>query len=284
MAADFTLSRYRRYLEAIQATFGAPLKFDEWLRAPRSPTRFCLIRHDVDRRPDRALRMARLEAERGIHASYYFRSKAGSFAPPVIRSIAQLGHEIGYHYECLSDCGGDLAGAYRDFTGHLQRLRECAEVSTVSMHGRPLSRYDNRDLFRDPEYHDRLIHRLGVLGEIYLDIDYRDICYISDTGRNWYSSRANIRDQVESDIVREFSNGDDLLAYLRGSPHPRMVFQIHPERWTDTALEWSMQTLKDGAVNGIKVVLRLSRMPYLHEVGRRMRDGEGTGCGSGGRR
>ena len=61
--------------------------------------KFCVLRHDVDKIPENALRMAELEAEMGIYGTYFFRIVPASFNINIIEKIAKLGHEIGYHYE-----------------------------------------------------------------------------------------------------------------------------------------------------------------------------------------
>ena len=58
-----------------------------------------ILRHDVDRRPLNALTTAKLENELGIRGTYYFRIVPESFDETIIKQIAELGHEIGYHYE-----------------------------------------------------------------------------------------------------------------------------------------------------------------------------------------
>ena len=60
-----------------------------------------VLRHDIDRKPMNALRMAELEYELGIQSTYYFRFPC-TFKPEIIRKIRDLGHEVGYHYEVLS--------------------------------------------------------------------------------------------------------------------------------------------------------------------------------------
>jgi len=66
-------------------------------------TKICVIlRHDVDRLPENALVFARIEKQVGIKVSYYFRIVEESFDEDIIRQIADMGHEIGYHYENLS--------------------------------------------------------------------------------------------------------------------------------------------------------------------------------------
>ena len=42
----------------------------------------------------------------GIKESYYFRAVPESWDEDIIKEIAELGHEIGYHYDDLAQCGG----------------------------------------------------------------------------------------------------------------------------------------------------------------------------------
>ena len=252
---DFTLHAYRRYLLAISRAYPVILRFDEFFRLTVPPSAFCLIRHDVDRKPNHALAMAALERSFGVRTTYYFRVKQHTLKPKIIRQIHRMGHEIGYHYESLSDTRGDMEAALVDFHRNLEKLRRIAPVRTVSMHGQPLSPFDNRDLWRDAIHRRFLKKRFNILGEIYLDIDYRDVLYVSDTGRNWTTDRANRRDRVGSDCAIDFSNGQVLIAYLNNQPHPRLVFQIHPERWATTAVDYGIQWIADWAINRIKALL-----------------------------
>jgi hypothetical protein len=64
----------------------------------------------------------------------------------VIKEIHDLGHEIGYHYENLTTCMGNMEAAIDDFQRNLEKLRKIAPVSTICMHGSPRSRWDSRDL------------------------------------------------------------------------------------------------------------------------------------------
>lgn len=252
---DFSLKAYQAYLESIAGN-GIPfVRYRDFMPLSMKPERFCLIRHDVDRLPQSALRMARLEADMGVVSTYYFRTKPHTFQPDIIRAIADMGHEVGYHYESLSDTQGNISAAIVDFRQNLVRLREVAEVSTCSMHGRPLRPFDNRDIWRDPDNHAMLKEELGLMGEVYLDIDYTDIAYVNDTGRNWTSGASNRRDKVRSDVPADFGSGDQLLDYLRAQPHPRMVFQVHPERWSHNAAShlWSLSF--DLAVNTVKRIV-----------------------------
>lgn len=253
---DFTLKAYGHYIDLILKS-GIPfLRFDEFMSMTAKPKRFCLLRHDVDRKPINALNMAKLEAQKGVKATYYFRTKNNTLKPAIIKEIHALGHEIGYHYESLSDADGDIKLAIKDFETNLAKLRAIVPISTCSMHGRPLKPYDNRDIWRIKENHELLKSKFKIIGEVYLDINYSDIAYINDTGRNWTSTLSNRRDKVESNIKADFNSQEELIKYFENEIDDKLVFQIHPERWSDEFLEWNIQSLKDKTINFLKTTLR----------------------------
>lgn len=252
---DFTLNAYTQYLKAIKKSYQPILRFDEYFRLHPKPESFCLIRHDVDRKPFNALEMARLEASMAVKATYCFRTKRHTLKSDIISAISSLGHEIAYHYESLSDTKGNMGKAIKDFEKNLAKLRKFAPVSTIAMHGRPLSAFDNKAIWQTDENHDKLTRQYSILGEMYLDIDYANIAYISDTGRNWTSQKANRRDHVNSEITLDFSNGQSLLTYLNNQPHPKLVFQIHPERWSNKSLAYLAQYTIDKFANLVKAVV-----------------------------
>lgn len=258
---DFTLKSYKLYLEIIINKGYKFILFKDYINNQLlyENQNVCLIRHDVDRKPINSLKMAKLEKELGICSTYYFRIKKSVFNKKIISKISNLGHEIGYHYENLSDFNGNFELALNNFEYNLDKIRNIVEVKTCSMHGRPLSKYDNRDIWKDESRHDYLIKKLNMLGEIYLDIDYSKIAYINDTGRNWSSYKSNNRDFVNSEIKLNLNSQQDLINYLKNTPNNLIVFQIHPERWTDNKLEWLFQLLKDYFFNFAKKIINLIR-------------------------
>ena len=252
---DFTLNQYEAYIKAIKDNYSNVLLFREYMANPVQYSSFCLIRHDVDRKVQNALEMAKLEKDLGIKSTYYFRAKEHVFEEKIICKINDMGHEIGYHYECLSDTNGNMDKAYVDFEKNLKRFRSIVNVDTISMHGRPLSKYDNRDMWRHERALGNLNNLYNILGEIYLHIDYTDIAYIGDTGRNWNSGKSNKRDHVNSEIDLIFNSGEELLRELKSNPPKKLVFQIHPERWTNNAMQYNIQLAKDTGINIIKKFL-----------------------------
>jgi peptidoglycan/xylan/chitin deacetylase (PgdA/CDA1 family) len=63
-----------------------------------------LLRHDVDWAPRNALEMARMEAERGVTATYFFLVTSPLYNPlhrPVrllVQELEELGHDVGLHF------------------------------------------------------------------------------------------------------------------------------------------------------------------------------------------
>ena len=103
---DFTLKSYQSLLVTFQQAGYQFQTFEELMTSPvdgKSVT----MRHDVDELAWNALKMAQLERNLGIRATYFFRIVKQSNVPEVIRQIVALGHEVGYHYEDLSLNDGD---------------------------------------------------------------------------------------------------------------------------------------------------------------------------------
>ena len=256
---DFTIDSYKLYLRTIKRNFENNLRFDEYMKLKVKPDNFFLIRHDVDRKLLNSIKMAEIEYEMGVKASYYFRMKSHTFSPEIIKKIKGMGHEVGYHYECLSDSNGNLSEALEEFKINLSEFRKYSKISTISMHGVPLKSYDNRDMWRNDKNHKMLVEELGILGELYLDIDYSEINYVNDTGRNWQSNAYNIRDRVNSNVSKNYHSGNELLLDLKNKKITKLVFQIHPERWAHSRMENYLQELTDMFVNIVKVGARIMR-------------------------
>lgn len=69
------------------------------------PNCFAIVRHDVDMSPERALALARIEAEEGVRATYTI-LMTGEFYNPFeaqirdqLKQISALGHDIGLHFD-----------------------------------------------------------------------------------------------------------------------------------------------------------------------------------------
>ena len=267
MSRDFTISKYRDLLLALQRTgydfipFGDVCKYaQEHPEKPMPAGRYVMLRHDVDLRAGNSLRTAQVEHGLGIRASYYFRVIPQSNQPDIIHAIADMGHEIGYHYEDMSIADGDVPKALAHFEQWLAYFRQFYPVRTICMHGAPASRYDGRDLWKTKNYRD-----YGIIGEPYFDIDFNKVFYLTDTGRRWDGYRVSVRDKVKQQEQwiqegRAFHTTDDLIRSLSdGSFESRIgdavMITTHPQRWIDNTRLWMREYILQTVKNNVKRIL-----------------------------
>ncbi len=251
---DFTLEQYGQLVDALKDRFGTLCGILHWHR--EAPARGVLIRHDVDRKPANALAMAQLEARKGVLTTYYFRVVGSAFDREVIRQVAELGHEVGYHYEDLSLAHGDTRRAHQLFAEHLECLRKLASIETVAMHGSPLSRHNNIDMWQIGSLAD-----YGLAADAFLSLNYAGMPYFTDTGRSWSAGAANLRDKPASADAPPAGvhTCADLLAFVDKAKPGRLALSAHPERWAISASDWWLQLGKDAGINAVKRILRAVR-------------------------
>ena len=250
MTRDFTLEVYRDFLIALINQGYHLTSYEEYLnlsdRAPDLKT--VILRHDVDRLPQNSLATARLQASLGVKGAYYFRIVPQSFQPDYIEKIRDLGHEIGYHYEDLALNHGNPEQAIRSFERNLARVREFYPVTTMCMHGSPLSKWDNRQIWEHYNYRD-----YGIRAEPYFDIDFHKMLYITDTGRQWNRTGVSVRDKVDTAFDYDFSSTFKLIEEIEHDNLPRQMMQnIHPQRWNSDWWGWSQELVAQNAKNQVK--------------------------------
>jgi hypothetical protein len=253
---DFTLAKYKDLCLAMLESGYTPLSVYSYLTNNKAVNnKTVILRHDVDRKVNNALKIAELENELGVNSTYYFRYPY-TFKPKVIENIAFLGHEIGYHYETLSKTNGDQGKAVILFFEELEEMRKICEVKTICMHGRALSRHDNRDIWKASDFRD-----FGIIGEGYLSFN-KDLHYFTDTGRGW-NSKNNIRDFMNSRSSGYFFNGtDDLIKLIRSGRPSTLYINAHPERWAINNTDWLLNYARDSAYNIGKIFLGMVRKWY----------------------
>ena len=281
---DFTLHTYSLLLKAQKDKNYRFLTFEEFIKnsslvTPHSS--LCILRHDVDRRPQNALLTARLENELGIKGTYYFRIVDGNFDETIIMQIAEMGHEIGYHYEDVDLVQKEFANsrinefridslvnpAWESFKKNLVKLRRIVPVTTICMHGSPLSKYDNKIIWEKYDYKE-----LGIIGEPYLDLNWNEFSYFTDTGRRW--DGVSVRDKVQagnhksvissqnpeasiqypsSSNQQKYQSSFDIIDALKKNTFPKKVMiTVHPERWNDNLLIWTEELVSQNFKNVVK--------------------------------
>ncbi len=251
MNTDFTLLTFENFLRTFQVEGYSFHTFTEYCEEKTSD-KYVLLRHDIDKKPENALKIALLEYRLGIKSSFYFLINSSVFNPEIIKEIASLGHEIGYHYRDLSQSLGNYKSAINLFQQNLSNLRSVVPVSTIAMDGSPWSKYDNRDLWKKYDYRD-----YGIIGEPYFDFLNRDdVLYFTDTGRCWDGDKFNVRDKrinPSSVLQPNFHSTYDFIEWIKKSDNqlPIMI-TTHPQRWTDNRCEWFLELLMQNAKNVVK--------------------------------
>jgi hypothetical protein len=212
----------------------------------RPDGRHVLWRHDVDASLHRAARLAEIEVERGVVATYFVnpRSVFYNLLEPeikvLLRRIRSLGHEIGLHfdagaYSTAIAAGDNLESMLRRERSFVENLLE-SSIKVVSWHNNP----DQSNLL-----HFDADEIAGMLN-VYAGRLRRDYAYCSDSNGYW---RFRPMDQV----IRE--------------GHDRLHLLTHPEWWTPEAMSPSERV--DRAILGRARKIRCDYDAILHHDGRR---------------
>lgn len=255
---DFTLSLYRQLIDL--------LKTKEYSIRPNSippdpNQKSVILRHDIDAQPSKALSMAILENRADIRSSFFFKIRPEIFIPSLVQQIASLGHDIGYHYEDLVINHGNYAKAISDFERNLDALRKVVPVTTICADGNPLSKYSNLWLWEKYDY-----TRFGITCEMYLDIDYNEYAYYTDTGRIWDGDKYNVWDHVKtSKNWPVYHDTAKIIRAIENDTFPRRVaINVHPQRWNDHLFDWTKELVLQRTKNLLKLGLAKVRKDNQH--------------------
>jgi hypothetical protein len=259
---DFTLNTFRNLLETLNSQGYTFQTFENYLKDPRNRT--IILRHDVDNLPRNALRIARIENQFQIKGTFYFRIHKNSFNTEIIKEIAALGHEIGYHYEDINIALSNMKNspdynlvdenvlmdeAWKLFNEHLLKFRQIYPIATISMHGSPRSKYDNKALWQKYDF-----RKAGIIGEPYLDLNFNEVSYFTDTGRRWNGYDVSIRDKVTSRFNFNFRSTQQIIDNIDNLPN-KVMFTFHPQRWTASPVMWLQELLMQNVKNIVKGAL-----------------------------
>ena len=253
---DFTRKKYIQLLQQLKSSGYTFITFAEYC-SRNAPQRFVILRHDVDLKPKNSFGVAEYEKKLGAKATYYFRAVPESWDEDIIKQIHIMGHEVGYHYESLTTCNGNVQRAFEDFKKNLAALRKLVNVQTIRMHGSPRSPYDSKDIWKTYSYQE-----LEIIGEPYLDTDFSEVFYLTDTGRRWDGYKVSVRDKIKgfqdewNDKGLVFRTTDDIIHALQENSLPnQMMITTHPQRWFDFGFDWFCEFLLQNIKNTVKRII-----------------------------
>ena len=97
---DFTESAYRKCLQLASARY----RFIAY-PAYKDQGRVCMWRHDIDTSPQRALALARIEAEEKVTSTFFFLFHSDRYnafdyeIKEIMLALVNMGHSIGLHFD-----------------------------------------------------------------------------------------------------------------------------------------------------------------------------------------
>ena len=181
LTMEFTYAAYRKLLLLLHERDYVFRDYHNYGDAPRC----VILRHDIDSSLNQAVRLAELEAEEGVHSTWFvllrtdFYNVASKAGQEALRHIQSLGHEIGLHFDeasyvplldsdevienIIKECG--LLSALLSGEPH-------QEISCVSMH-RPSPATLEAD------------YEIPGIVNSYGKTFFRDFKYLSDSRRKW---------------------------------------------------------------------------------------------------
>ncbi len=183
---------------------------------PKKPSeRFILLRHDVDAQLMKALKMARINHDLGLPATFFIRIH-GPYNPfrrlqyEAILRIAELGHEIGLHYEpVFYEKHGMQAAKTILFEIELMNQMFHMKIKSIAPHQPSLAKPELERIKQ--EYNDP-----------YLPKFFSHIKYISDSNKKW-------REGCMCNWIEQCD---------------RMQIAIHPHWWDGMSLEDYLERYK----------------------------------------
>ncbi len=243
---DFSFKQYRELCSTLLERHN-PVTVEKFLS--QKSENVAIIRHDIDKKPQNALKIAEIERDFGIQSTFYFRTIPEVFNIGIMKKIQSMGHEIGYHYEALDKAKGDPGMAIDIFEKELKWFP--FEIKTICMHGNPITPWVNKDMWKESDF-----KKYGIIGEAYLSIDVSNMYYFSDTGRSW-NGLYSVKDHTASrDVMKEnISTTDKLIQFIRKNKGNYYIV-THPQRWNDALVPWTSelicQSIKNIGKSGIK--------------------------------
>lgn len=234
----------------------------------RGPVRGELfIKHDVEARVDRALKMAEIEAAEGHMATYYFQGDLlkHNATKDCIQRVAELGHEATLHYDVLDANNGYFPIAieqFKEFLDVFERLG--CPVKTVCPHGNPTKMRDgwnsNKDFFRNSDV------RLQFPEIIDIVVDFPRIftegSYLSDAGftlrtiRNIDTNDKSNEHAMQDGVEIAWGNIAEVINASGG-----VVLSAHPHRFEKFGARLYLRKLVFFVLR--KVYMKTKKLPFI---------------------
>ena len=236
--SDFTRFNYRRLVRMAKSAY-AFHRFTEL----REEKRFVLWRHDVDISVHAARRLAEIEAEEGVTATYFlyihseFYNLFEAAIMQYVREIVSLGHDLALHFNARLLNVRSVNELEVQLTREKRMLEDCfgQEILAFSFHNPDAS----SQTFRAQSY-------AGMVNA-YSDYFVQEVAYVSDSNGYWRHRRLEDALSTASD--------------------PVLQVLTHPEWWQDIPM--APRARVERCINGRAEATRIAYDEHLASAGRK---------------
>lgn len=181
-----TFSKYEKLLKKIKKLNYEFICASQFKNFSEKEKVFVINKHDIEKSTKKALKVAQIESKLELKSTYYFQDYLISKASDIsnILKIKDLGHEIGYHYDCLDRFNGNYDLAIDDFIKNINTFLSLGiKIKSICPHGNAAIKrngwFSNKDLSSliKEAYGDEIF-------DIVIDIKdaKKNLKYVSDAG------------------------------------------------------------------------------------------------------
>jgi len=201
---DFTLSAYKGLIESLLHNGYRFISYEE----TNVDTPWVLWRHDLDFSPQRALKLAKIEAELGVRSTFFLLPHSRFYnlfekeISDIIFQIKDLGHELGLHF---------------DFAHY--NIKDLRHLEDACKHEKSFLEWSFKVDIKAFSFHNPNEWALKVgVGQVsdmvnaYSDYFMKNVAYASDSNGYWRNE--SIQQRIEE-------------------KHPRLQILTHPVWWTE---------------------------------------------------
>lgn len=240
----FSYENYSKMLDDI-VKVGTITDFEEI--AENKTKKFIILRHDVEFSPKRALKMAKIEYEKGIQSSYFFQLTNNSYNIISKRNIERvneiknMGHKVGLHFHL---------NGLEDIKIIKERIKREADILSYYL-GFPINRFS---FHRPPDFVlEQTIEVAGLINAY----DSSFFTYTKDATKLDFSK--NIKYVADSKWTQwSYTHPYSCPTKEFLDKYDKIQILAHPFVWTESGL---------GILENLKALLEESKEELIETVG-----------------
>lgn len=95
-----------------------------------------------------------------------------------------------------------------------------------------------------------------LIGEPYINVNFDEVYYLTNTGYAWDGGKCAVRDVVENHFDLSFHKTDEIIIAVQSDTFPHKCLILAHTLWTDSLLQWVVLHLREFVRNHIKSIAR----------------------------